>query len=92
MNRRGCLTAVAAGVAAAIRKDMAPMTDDQFLVQMLNAGGTWSDVVGRRPMGIRLMQKGLIELIKPPTPFLPYAVLTSAGEKRAHDHDEKETP
>lgn len=59
------------------------MTDDEFLVQMLNAGGRWSDVVGRRPMGVRLMQKGLIELIKPEVPYLPYAVLTVAGEKRA---------
>ncbi len=63
----------------------APMTDDEFLVQMLNAGGTWSDVIGQRPIGVRLMQKGLIELIKPPTPFLPYAVLTVAGENRARD-------
>lgn len=64
------------------------MTDDEFLVQMLNAGGTWSDVVGRKPMGIRLMQRGLIELIKPDPPYLPYAILTVAGERRAR-HEER---
>lgn len=69
------------------------MADDEFLVQMLNAGGTWPDhPIAHQPMGIRLMQKGLIELIKPEAPYLPYAALTVAGEKRARDHDEQQTP
>ena len=64
------------------------MSDDEFLVQMLNAGGTWPDTpLVRCPMGIRLMQKGLIELIQPEPPYLSYAALTVAGEKRARDHD-----
>ena len=65
------------------------MTDDEFLIQMLNAGGTWPDTpLICDPMGVRLMQKGLIELIKPEVPYLPYAVLTVAGEKRARNHDD----
>ena len=66
------------------------MTDDQFLVQMLNAGGTWPDhPIANRPMGIRLMQKGLIELIKPEAPYCPYAALTVSGEKLARATAEK---
>ena len=61
------------------------MTADEFLLQMLNAGGTWSDVIGQRPLGVELMQKGLIELVKPEAPYLPYAVLTIQGERRARE-------
>lgn len=64
------------------------MTDDEFLIQMYKAGGTWSDVVGRRPTGVRLMQRGLIELIEPKAPYLPYAVLTTSGERRARSLSE----
>ena len=69
------------------------LSDDQFLVNMLNAGGTWPDrPIAHTEQGRRLMRKGLIELVKPdPDDYpgmavpLPYAALTIAGVRRARE-------
>lgn len=47
----------------------------------LRTRGTWPErpFLNDRENSIPLMQQGLVELIKPPAPYLPYAAITAAG-------------
>jgi hypothetical protein len=57
---------------------------EAFLVRILDADGTWPDrPVVNRPFGRELMQLGYVELVEPKAPYLPYAALTRAGERKA---------
>jgi len=56
---------------------------EKTLARIYAAGGTWPDVIGNHSDGKELMRLGLLELIKPSAPYLPYATLTKAGMKRA---------
>lgn len=57
-----------------------------MLVRIYKAAGTWpGHPIVNLPVGKELMQKGLVELIKPNAPYLPYAALTISGERRAEE-------
>lgn len=64
---------------------MTDLTPDMVrtLGSLVRMGGTGPDRPYMREPGPELMRRGLIELVRPEPPLLPYARITAAGREAA---------
>lgn len=58
-------------------------SEERSWLERLAVRGTWPDrpFLRDRETSSSLMRRGLAELVKPPTPYLPYARITDLGRR-----------